>query len=140
MFNLKNLTILLLSVIFLVLLYCVGLEVYELYKGELVAKNVIEVFSEVKWSFYPILILKNSALLFLLVFFIAEYKINQRQYFQYKFKKNVAYSLTSVEDRYKKEEFTNELSKMSLEIYKDIIYNEPQWGKKDIKKELPPKP
>lgn len=129
----------LLSISLAILIGIVTIDIYDLCKDELFHKDIMKTFSNVGWSFYPILFLKNAILLFLLIFFISEYKTNQRQYFQYKFKKNVAYSLTSVEDRYKKEEFTGELSKMSLEIYKDIIYSEPQWGKKDIKKELPPK-
>ena len=132
----KNLIIGILGLSLFILFIITGVEVNDLINEDLITKDIIEVFSSVKWSFYPILILKNSALLFLLTFFISEYKINQRQYFQYKFKKNVAYSLTSVEDRYKKEDFSKKLSKMSLEIYKDIIYSEPQWGKKSIKKEV----
>ncbi len=132
----KNLIIGILGLSLFILFIITGVEVNDLINDDLITKDIIEVFSSVKWSFYPILILKNSALLFLLTFFISEYKINQRQYFQYKFKKNVAYSLTSVEDRYKKEDFSKKLSKMSLEIYKDIIYSEPQWSKKSIKKEV----
>lgn len=134
-FNIKNIVISILSFLLICLIFIISLEIKELILGDLVAKDIIEVFSSVKWSFYPILIIKNSALLFLLIFFITEYKLIQRQYLQYKFKKNVSYSLLSVEERYKKEGMSDEISKISLEIYRDIIYQEPQWNKKEIKKE-----
>ena len=105
--------------------------------GNLVMKDLSAVYKDIGASFFFLLLLKNSALIFLLLFFISEYKVNQRQYLQYKFKKNVAYSLTSVEDRYKKDNIDVGISKISLEIYKDIVYSEPAFGKKDIKKELP---
>lgn len=134
-FNIKNIVILILSLLLICLVIIISLEIKYLISGNLIAKDIIEVFSSVKWSFYPILIIKNSALLFLLIFFITEYKVIQRQYLQYKFKKNVSYSLLSVEERYKKEGMSDEISKISLEIYRDIIYQEPQWNKKETKKE-----
>ena len=134
-FNIKNIVILILSLLLICLVIIISLEIKDLISGNLIAKDIIEVFLSVKWSFYPILIIKNSALLFLLIFFITEYKVIQRQYLQYKFKKNVSYSLLSVEERYKKGGMSDAISKISLEIYRDIVYQEPQWNKKETKKE-----
>jgi len=130
--NIKKVLIVFLAVLSIWLFFIAFTDIFF---GDLVLKDLNIIYKDITVSFFSLLLLKNSALIFLLVFFISEYKVNQRQYLQYKFKKYVAYSLTSIEDRYKSEKMNNEISKISLEIYRDIVYSEPQWGKKDIKKE-----
>ena len=103
--------------------------------GDMIMKDLNLVYKDITASFFSLLLLKNSALIFLLVFFISEYKVHQRQYLQYKFKKNVAYNITIVEDRLANDIKNKDVRDFSFEVYKDIVYKEPQLYKDVIKKE-----